>query len=94
MASRPADGFADLCHDDSGAALVHPFQICADVRRYGQNILANREGTLDWGINGTIYAVPDIPAYPFAMAIRKDWMANLGMKVPEERVVSMDMDTF
>ena len=66
------------------------------LAEYGQNILANRDGDLDWGINGNgaIYAIPDIPSYPFAMAVRKDWMANLGMEVPEERVVSMDMDTF
>lgn len=63
---------------------------------HGQNILSNREGDLDWGLNGqgVIYAIPDIPSYPFAMAVRKDWMANLGMEVPEERIVTMTMDEF
>lgn len=66
------------------------------LAEHGQNILKNREGDLNWGINGqgAVYGLPDIPAYPFAMAIRKDWMANLGMEVPQERVVTMTMDEF
>ncbi len=64
---------------------------------YGQNILNDRQETA-WtmGANktGEIYGVPEARFYPYVMAVRKDWMRNLGYEVTDDMTMEMTLDEF
>ena len=66
------------------------------LEEYGQNVLADGEAKYSFGVNkdGAIYALPQRMGYPAAMAVRRDWMRNLGYEVGDESVIEMDIETF
>lgn len=66
------------------------------MEEYGQNILADGEARLQFGINsdGAIYGLPHNMSYPWCMAVRRDWMQNLGYEVGDEYVIEMPIDEF
>ena len=66
------------------------------LEQYGPNVLADGEAKYSFGVNkgGAIYALPQRSGYPMAMAVRRDWMRNLGYEVGDESVIEMDIETF
>ena len=66
------------------------------LEQYGPNVLADGEAKYSFGINkgGAIYALPRQMSYPWAMAVRRDWMHSLGYEVGDESVIEMDIETF
>ena len=66
------------------------------LEQYGEHILADGEAKYSFGVNknGSIYALPGRMSYPWAMAVRRDWMRNLGYEVGDESVIEMDIEAF
>lgn len=56
------------------------------LKEYGQNLIADKGQYLEgYTIDGQIYGIPSVGAegsVPYMMAMRKDWLDNLGMAVP------------
>lgn len=56
------------------------------LNEYGQNLIADKGDYLEgYTIDGKLYGIPTVGAegaQPYMMAVRKDWLDNLGMAVP------------
>lgn len=67
------------------------------IQAYGENILADGEQRLTFGINkdGAVYGLPTSMSYPWAMAVRRDWMKNLGYEIADDvNVMEMGITEF